>query len=63
MKNLLNTLSQELQNKLADFKVGCIFIEFEEVNVRSEYDLDPSYLMAIEKELLENGSLKLSKNN
>lgn len=51
MKNLLNTLSVELQEKLKDFNVISVYIECEEVNVRSEYDLDPSFIEAIEKEL------------
>lgn len=55
MTNLLSTLSQELQTKLADFKVSIVFIECGDVNVRSEYDMDFSYYTAIEKELSNNG--------
>ena len=55
MTNLLTTLSQELQNKLADFKVSIIYIECNEVNVRSEYDMDYSYYQAIEIELSSHG--------
>ena len=55
MTNLLSTLSQELQTKLADFKVSIVFIECGDVNVRSEYDMDFSYYTAIERELSENG--------
>ena len=55
MTNLLSTLSQELQTKLADFKVSMVFIECGDVNVRSDYDMDFSYYTAIERELSENG--------
>ena len=55
MTNLLSTLSQELQTKLADFKVSIVFIECGDVNVRSIYDMDFSYYTAIERELSENG--------
>ena len=55
MTNLLSTLSQELQTKLADFKVSIVFIECGDVNVRSEYDMDFSYYSAIERELSDNG--------
>jgi hypothetical protein len=55
MTNLLNTLSQELQTKLEDFRVSIVFIECGDVNVRSEYDMDFSYYTAIEKELSNNG--------
>jgi hypothetical protein len=55
MTNLLSTLSQELQTKLADFKVSIVFIECGDVNVRSDYDMDFSYYTAIERELSENG--------
>lgn len=51
MTNLINTLSKELQNKLKDFKVSSVFIVYGEVNTVSEYDLDYSYILAIEKEL------------
>jgi len=57
MTNLINTLSQTLQNKLADFKVEVVFVEYGEVNVRSYYTMDSSYYEAIEKELKANGSL------
>lgn len=55
MTNLLSTLSQELQTKLADFKVSMVFIECGDVNVKSDYDMDFSYYTAIERELSENG--------
>lgn len=55
MTNLLSTLSQELQTKLADFKVSIVFIECGDVNVRSYYDMDFSYYTAIERELSKNG--------
>ena len=55
MTNLLNTLSSELQNKLNDFKVYSVTVEFNEVNTKSEYDLDNSYIVAIEKELIALG--------
>ena len=56
MKNLINTLSQTLQNKLADFKVEIVFVEDGELNVKSYYTMDASYYQAIEKELKANGS-------
>tara|TARA_R110000782_G_scaffold255292_1_gene344050 strand:- start:345 stop:524 length:180 start_codon:yes stop_codon:yes gene_type:complete len=49
--NLLNTLSIELQSKLNDFKVSSVTVEYNEVNTRSEYDLDMSFYTAIENEL------------
>jgi len=49
--NLLNRLSQGLQNKLSDYKVSNVFVEYGEVNVVSEYDLDYSFIEAIEKEI------------
>ena len=55
MINLLDTLSQDLQNKLADFKVSLIFVEDNELNVRSDYDMDPTYYEAIEAELVIKG--------
>jgi len=57
MTNLINNLSQTLQNKLSDFKVEVVFVEYGEVNVRSYYEMDASYYEAIEKELKANGSL------
>lgn len=51
MTNLLTTLSLSLQAKLADFKVSMVFVEYGELNVRSEWDLDYSFIEAIEKEL------------
>lgn len=55
MKNLLNTLSIELQAKLNDFKVTNVFVVYNEVNTVSEYDLDYSYITAIENELIALG--------
>ena len=55
MKNLLNTLSTELQAKLNDFKVTNVFVVYNEVNTVSEYDLDYSYINAIENELIALG--------
>jgi len=55
MKNLLNTLSQGLQDKLADFKVSIIFIEDKELNIRSDWDLNSSYVDAIQNELIALG--------
>jgi hypothetical protein len=55
MLNLLDTLSKELQAKLADFVVSSVTVEYNEVNVRSEYDMDSSYYEAIERELVELG--------
>jgi len=55
MKNLLNTLSNELQSKLADFKVSSVSVEYNEVNTISQYDMDMSYHTAIEKELIALG--------
>ena len=51
MENLLNKLSKELQSKLADYNVSTIFIENDELNVVSEYDLDQSFFVAINDEL------------
>jgi hypothetical protein len=52
MKNLINTLSADLQKKLLNYKVYSITIEENEVNVFSEYDLHFSFIEAIENELL-----------
>ena len=52
MKNLINTLSEDLQKKLSNFNVYSITIEENEVNVFSEYDLHYSFIEAIENELL-----------
>jgi hypothetical protein len=57
MTNLLSTLSETLQNKLSDYKVYNVFIECGEVNVFSEYDLDYSFITAIENEIAEKGIL------
>jgi len=57
MKNLINTLSKNLQSKIADFKVEVVFVEEGELNVRSYYTMDASYYEAIRKELQANGSL------
>ena len=54
MTNLLTTLSEKLQEKLKDYNVKNIFFEYGEVNVISEYDLDFSFIQAIENELLIN---------
>jgi len=51
MKNLLNTLSAELQRELSDFGVSLIFVEDGELNVRSDYPMDRSYTEAIAEEL------------
>lgn len=51
MENLLKTLSKELQSKLADYNVSTIFIEHDELNIVSEYDLDQSFIAAIENEI------------
>lgn len=53
--NLLNTLSIELQSKLNDFKVLSVTVEYNEVNTRSEYDMDMSFYTAIENELIALG--------
>ena len=55
MENLLNILSLKLQNKLADFGTKQVFIEFGEVNTVSNYELDYSFIQAIEKELIALG--------
>lgn len=55
MTNLLTTLSKELQSKLSDYKVYNVFVEYGEVNTVSEYDLDYSFIEAIEKELQLQG--------
>ena len=52
MKNLINTLSEELQKELSNFNVYSITIEENEVNVFSEYDLHYSFIEAIKNELL-----------
>ncbi len=54
MTNLLFTLSEKLQKKLSDYLVYYISVDNGEVNVISEYDLDYSFIEAIEKELLIN---------
>ena len=51
MTNLLTTLSLSIQTKLSDFKVSMVFVEYGELNVTSEWDLDYSFIEAIEKEL------------
>lgn len=56
MRNLLNTLSQELQDKLSDYKVSFVGLdEYNELNTRSEYDMDLSFYTAIENELRTKG--------
>jgi hypothetical protein len=56
MRNLLKTLSQELQNKLSDYKVSFVGLdEYNELNTRSEYDMDLSFYTAIENELGTKG--------
>ena len=57
MTNLINALSQNLQNKIADFKVEVVFVEDGELNVISHYTMDSSYYEAIAQELKANGSL------
>ena len=51
MLNLLNTLSDSLQDKLEDYVVTEVYIYNNEVNVTSYYDMDQSYYEAIENEL------------
>jgi ribosome-binding factor A len=51
MENLLNKLSARLQEKLKDYKVATVYIEFNEVNVTSGYCMDTSWYEAIEREL------------
>lgn len=61
MKNLLNTLSQELQNKLKDFKVSSVMYVDGDIHTVSKYDLHGSYIDAIKKELSPvNGEIKHS---
>jgi 8-oxo-dGTP pyrophosphatase MutT (NUDIX family) len=60
-KDVLGSLSQQLQDKLKDFKVTKVFIENGEVNVVSEYEIDGSYVTAIEKELNINESRNSKK--
>mgnify|MGYP003655784852 CR=1 FL=1 len=55
MENLINKLSEKLQSKLKDYNVSIVFIEFNELNVRSEYDMDISFYEAIESELKKLG--------
>ena len=55
MENLLSKLSEELKNKLKDYNVWTVFVEFNEMNVRSEYDMDISFYQAIEEELISLG--------
>jgi hypothetical protein len=55
MENLLNTLSLKLQTKLADFGTKKVFIDFNEVNTVSNYELDYSFIEAIKKELIALG--------
>ena len=61
MTNLLSTLSETLQNKLSDYKVYNVFVEYGEVNVFSEYDLDYSFITAIENEIAEVRLMDLSE--
>ena len=55
MTNLLSTLSKTLQAKLSDFGVSTVSVEYNEVNTVSNYDLDYSYITAIENELIAQG--------
>ena len=55
MKNLITELSSKLQSQLNDYKVSIIFIEDNELNVRSDYDMDYSYYEAIKNELTVKG--------
>ncbi len=57
MTNLINTLSQKLQNQLSDYGVSVVFVECGELNVRSDYSMDMSFYQAIEDELKQNGNL------
>jgi len=60
MENLLSQLSEELQTKLKDYNVWSVFIECEELNVRSEYDMDITFYNAIEREVINLGYFILS---
>jgi len=53
--NLFYLLSDTLKNKLSDFCVSSVFVEFGELNIRSKYDLDSSFCAAIENELIASG--------
>ena len=55
MKNLITELSDKLQSQLTDYSVSIIFIEDNELNVRSDYEMDYSYHEAIENELTLKG--------
>ena len=55
--NLINKLSQNLQNKIEDYKILSITVEYGELNVKSEYTMDQSYYEAIEAELRLTGDL------
>ena len=55
MTNLLSTLSTKLQSKLNDFGVTSVSVEYNEVNTVSNYDLDYSFISAIENELIQQG--------
>ena len=55
MTNLLITLSESLRKKLSNYGVSSVVVEYNEVYVVSDYDLDHSYIVAIENELSEQG--------
>ena len=57
MKNLINLLSEELQNQLDDFLVSVIYVDedYNELSVISQYDIDYSYIEAIKNELILKG--------
>jgi len=55
--NLLNTLSIELQSKLKDFGVSIVMVEYNELNVRSDYDMHNSYYEAVAAELTALGHI------
>lgn len=64
MENLLNELSQDLQNTLKDFKVSFVGVDEEmELNTRSEWDLNGSHYEAIEEELRAKGLFKLDQEH
>ena len=56
MINLLSTLSQELQELMAEYRVSFIGVsDYNELIVKREYDWDYSFFIAIENELRAKG--------
>lgn len=53
--NLLETLNEKLQNQLKDFNTTRVEVEYGELLVVSDYDLDHSFYEAIEAELKGKG--------